>query len=173
MNIFVTSKHPHKCARNLDDKRIGKLLSEANQMMSLAIKRHVPDWRSLVAPNRLCAGLAHHNHPVAVWVRRTSGNTQWTWRYAEALAHEYERRYGKPHGSAQRLDFLSHVMSVVPEGPLQPFQNSARNQQLGLDFTHLPVLRAYRAYLIARWHLDKRAVTFTRRPTPKWRSEPT
>ena len=43
MNLFVTDTDPAICAMNLDDKRVGKLLMECNQMMSLALKTHWED----------------------------------------------------------------------------------------------------------------------------------
>jgi hypothetical protein len=43
LNLFVTDPNPTVCAINLDDKRIGKLLMECNQMMSLAVKSHWPE----------------------------------------------------------------------------------------------------------------------------------
>lgn len=43
MNLFVTDLSPEKSAMALDDKRVGKLLMEANQMLSLAIKLRLPE----------------------------------------------------------------------------------------------------------------------------------
>lgn len=172
MNLFVTSMDPEECARNLDDKRVGKLLMEANQMMSLAIKVHWPDddgshvfWET---STELTSGWSHLNHPVSVWVRQTRSNFEWTLAHAKALASEFKHRYGRDHASALRLEFMERHSSCVPTGDVLPFQNSARHEGLGLDFTHLEVPYSYQEYLNSRWSSDKRAVSFTNRGAPAW-----
>ena len=37
------------------------------------------------------------NHPSAVWVRSSSKNYLWCYRYMLALGNEYTRRYGRIH----------------------------------------------------------------------------
>ena len=173
MNLFVTSKCPYTCATALDDKRVGKLLMEANQMLSLAVKlcddmgpAPGPDD---IGPGRVCRGLAHRNHPVSLWVRRTYSNFVWTAKHALALADEFATRFDKPHDSARRTRYIvDHFSDRLPPGGQTPFQNSARNAGRGVDFTHLPVPEAYRAYLRARWETDKREPTWTRRGPPEW-----
>ena len=143
-------------------------------MLSLAIKHRLlrthggPGWQPLVAPDQLCAGMAYSNHPVALWVRQTYGNALWTFRHAKALAEEYERRFGRVHGSAQRLAFLWRWLDIVPAGSRQRFANCTRHRGLQLDFTHMPTIDGYRHYLAARWKTDKRPVQFTTRTPPKW-----
>lgn len=173
MNLFVTSLDPEECARNLDDKRVGKMLMECNQMMSLAIKTHWPDndgshvfWET---STELTSGWSHLNHPVSQWVRATRSNFHWTLCHARALAAEVEHRFGRSHGSALRLPYLATCEDCLLAGDMLPFQNSARHQGLGLDFSHLEVTMAYRSYLSYRWMTDKRAVTFTGRDVPSWR----
>ena len=171
MNIFVTSRKPKKCARNLDDKRIGKLLIESAQLLSLAIKRHMimrhRNWEHLVGPGRLCAGLSYSQHPIALWLCETRGNYTWTLRYGKALATEYTFRYGRIHAASNRLEFLTDMTTIIPNGPQTEFVNCARNLKYNLDFGHMPVIQAYRSYLVARWQTDRRAVRFTRRSLPK------
>jgi hypothetical protein len=172
MNLFVTSTDPIESAQALDDKRVGKLLMEANQMLSLAVKTHWPDddgsyafWET---STELTSGFAHRNHPVSVWVRANRSNYEWTLQHAKALAAEFKHRFGKQHGSARRLEYLEKQSSCIPDGNLLPFQNSARNAGVGVDFTHLPVPLSYRNYLMIRWANDVRSVTFTNRGAPSW-----
>jgi hypothetical protein len=169
LNLFVTDPDPVVCAMNLDDKRIGKLLMECNQMMSLALKSHWEDdsyvfWET---PTELTSGKAYLNHPVSIWVRKTRANFLWTHEHAVALANEFHSRFGRDHASADRLPFMHRYSDVIPDGELTPFQNSAKNESF--DFTHFPVPDSYQHYLAARWQTDKRAVTFTGRDRPEWR----
>jgi hypothetical protein len=172
VNLFVTSLDPEECARNLDDKRVGKMLMEANQMMSLAVKSHWPDNDGshvfYEMPDELTSGWSHLNHPVSRWVRETRSNYIWTLTHAKALASEFKHRYGRDHGSSIRINFLAAHCFCLPAGDMLPFQNSARHQGLGLDFSDLEVPYSYREYLNCRWITDKRAVTFTNRNMPKW-----
>lgn len=169
MNLFVTDPDPVVCAMNLDDKRIGKLLMECNQMMSLALKSRWEDdsyvfWET---STELTFGRAYMNHPVSIWVRQTRANFLWTLEHAVALSNEFQHRFNRDHASGNRLAFMRRYSDVIPEGRLTEFQNSAKNGEI--DFTFLPVPNSYRHYLSARWSTDKNPVTFTGRNEPKWR----
>ena len=172
MNLFVTDPDPEVCARNLDDKRVGKLLMECNQMMSLAIKHHWPDQDGshvfYETSTELTSGWSHLNHPVSVWVRETSDNFSWTLDHAKALADEFTHRTGNIHRSSLRLPNIEKYSECIPSGDLTLFQNSARNSGLGIDFTHLPIPFSYREYLLERWRTDKNPVRFTNRQPPEW-----
>lgn len=171
MNLFATDTCPVKSAQALDDKRVGKLLMEANQMMSLAIKEWDPQnllgWET--GPGKLTEGYAHRNHPVSVWVRTNFMTFQWTFDHADALADEFEYRFGKPHASAERTPYIYSFENVLPLGPLPEFHNSARNIGIGVDYTWMPEpVIAYRFYLANRWKNDKMPVKFTNRGEPSW-----
>lgn len=170
MNIFVTDEDPRKCAEALDDKRVGKLLMEANQMLSLAIKAHTTSefWSTLVGPGRLCGGLAHLNHPCSIWARQTVSNFRWLLDHALALSSEWTHRFGTFHESGNRTGFIQSLDYVIPSGSLTPFQNSARNLGLMVDFTEYPVPYSYRYYLMHRWINDKRSPVWTNRGQPEW-----
>lgn len=170
MNLFVTDPDPVVCAMNLDDKRIGKLLMECNQMMSLALKAHWPDqdgshvfWET---STELTSGRAYMNHPVSIWVRQTRANYKWTLEHAMALSNEFQLRFHRDHASGNRLEFMRNHLEDIPDGELTPFQNSAKNSDF--DYTHFPVPHSYRHYLRSRWYYDKRPVTFTNRKSPWW-----
>lgn len=170
MNLFVTSECPRESAIALDDKRVGKLLMEANQMLSLAVKIHHEnlDWFEHVGPGKISDGFAHKNHPVSMWVRKTRENFRWCMEHAYHLADEFKLRFGKKHGSASRTPYIANFVDCIPDGPLMPFQNSARNNSLRVDFSHLPVPLSYREYLLARWPGDTYAPKWTNRGAPEW-----
>jgi len=170
MNLFVSSFCPRESAQFLDDKRVGKLLMEANQLLSLAIKLHhdQPFPRDHIGPGLVCDGFAHQNHPVSIWVRKTRSNFDWTSQHAFALSEEFTHRFGKEHASGHRTSVIFEWRENVPEGPLTEFQNSAKNASVGVDMSHHPVPESYRAYLDARWEGDARPPKWTNRGQPEW-----
>lgn len=175
MNLFVTSASQIKCTVALDDKRIGKLLMEANQMLSLAVK--FPSntlFEDLdndhFGIGKVCHGSAYMNHPVSLWVRKTRGNFDWTSLYAHSLAAEYFYRFGKKHASSDRTLYIQKFADRVNPGQLTPFVNCAANFSLGLDFKHIEdTTEAYQRYLEERWKTDKREPVWTRRKRPVWK----
>lgn len=166
MNLFVFDEDPAVSAAGLDDKRIGSALREANQMMSTALIQSGVEGAE-VGPGLLCRP-SHERHPVTLWVGQTAGNFAWCYAYACALIEEWQLRYGTAHGSGDRTPYIWTFRTCIPDGPLLPFQNSARHDGLGLDFTHLPVPESYQAYLQERWLTDKRPPTYTNREWPTW-----
>ena len=170
MNIFVSDENPVLCAQYLDDKRVGKLLMEQCQMLSLAIKLCDPDGDWEEGEGMLTRGFPHKNHPCSIWVRANQSNFNWTICHAQALNDEWIHRRGTQHGSGERLPYIRSKGHCLPEGDLLPFQNSARNAGKGIDYSHLPVVEAYRQYLAHRWDTDTMPVTWTNRGEPEWLS---
>jgi len=166
MNLFVFDEDPAVSAAGLDDKRIGSALREANQMMSTALIQSGVESAE-VGPGLLCRP-SHQHHPVTLWVGQTAENFAWCYAYACALIEEWQLRYGTVHGSGDRTPYIWTFRTCIPDGPLLPFQNSARHDGLGLDFTHLLVPESYQAYLQERWLTDKRPPTYTNREWPTW-----
>lgn len=172
MNLFATSSDPIGIAHNLDNKRLGSQLMECNHMLSLAVKVHNPDYdMSWVGDGGLVRGMSHLNHPVSIWVRENQQNFLFTVAVAKAVGLEIAYRYGTHHASLDRTDFIEgqEMFRFIPEGERTEFQNSARHAGRGLDFTHLPVIDAYRAYISARWKTDSREPTWGLRGEPEWR----
>lgn len=157
MNIFITDKSPIVSAKNLDDKRVVKMIAESVQMLSTALYYHGVDASLLpVKPT-------HHNHPSNVWLRSTRQNYRWLVRHAVALMHEKRRRYpdNKPHIYEQHIEFFRSMSVKIPSLWLTDFANVAANKSLGIDYTHIDcVFTAYSLYLSDRWETDK--------TTPKW-----
>lgn len=169
MNLFITHASPLASAQALDDKRVVNQIRETGQLLCTSLQvRGCRDSR-LMRPT-------HENHPVTLWVGRSRANWNWTFRHFEALAAEKQRRWpsNSPHKNWVELGgvlpgladqtFLDHP------GCLVGFQNSARNESLDLDFTHIPnVPTAYREYLNARWRLASVPPRWTTTGAPLWR----
>ena len=166
MNLFILDENPVLAAQGLDDKRVGKLLMEACQLLSTGA--HSASSSAIEVGVGYACRPSYQGHPVTLWVGATRGNWLWAARHAQGLADEYLFRYGRHHASADRLPYILTLSSCIPDGPLLPFQNSARNAGLGLDYSSLPVVEAYRSYIQERWRTDSRAVTFRNRGIPEW-----
>jgi len=162
MNIFVTSENPTISARNLDDKRLVKMVLETTQMLCTAINE--------------CGGNApykstHKNHPANVWARQTQSNFIWLLKHGYALSLEYSKRFDKTHKCHHILKLIDNecYSEIIPQGPLTSFANCAANQSKGISFKHITdVTEAYKQYLIARWATDTRKPIWTNSPKPNW-----
>ena len=162
MNIFAVSKHPRKCARALDDKRLNKMILETAQILCTVINlredRQITPYRN-----------SHVNHPITKWAMERDHQI-WLYHLGIAYGEEIQFRHGRKHASHLVLEGLTLNTPWL----LKPFKtdieffNGARNMKLGLDFTHLPVQQAYREYLNARWPGDVRDPFWTNRSRPAW-----
>ena len=151
MNIFASFECPYQSARDLDDKRVVKMVLESVQLLSTTVNelagKQVGPYRS-----------THKNHPCAVWARQSRANFNWLVRHAVGLANEYKWRYGKTHKSAQYIGDLQWLgcQLLPPGGELTPFANCARHKGLGIEGAGRDVHECYRDYLNQRWLADKR-----------------
>lgn len=159
MNIFITDPCPVQSAKNLDDKRVIKMIAESVQLLSTALFYHGVDASLLpVKPT-------HPNHPVNVWLRSTRENYRWLLRHTVALMHEKRRRFpaNKPHIYERHIKFFRRMAVTLPAFALTPFANAAANKSLGVDYTHIDsVFTAYQLYLADRWDTDKKPPTWYR-----------
>lgn len=174
MNIFITSKHPKNCARHLDDKRLNKMILETTQIICGVFHK-----RGYTQP--IPYKPTHINHPAIKWAddnwTKEEGdlrNDRINWLYELGLAYgdEIIKRRGRKHACHLVLEGLTLNFGDVLNGyytlEVDELFNGARHKGLGLDFTHLPTVEAYRAYLSARWPNDKRKPVWTKRGAPSW-----
>lgn len=156
MNIFVTDSSPIVSAKNLDDKRLVKMVLETAQMLSTSM--HVCG-----APNPPYK-ITHKNHPCSVWARSTKSNYQWLLDHFVALCDEYTHRYKKTHKCASLLSKFVNAKQFIPDGDLQPHANCSRLKDIE---TRL----AYRLTMISKWAEDeenKRKPKWTNSFPPEW-----
>lgn len=161
MNLFATSLDPAECAGFLDDARVVNQCRETAQLVSTALAD-----AGLPHPYKP----THTRHPVTRWVLDDHRNFLWTLDHLTALAHEHKRRFPTSNWHASYLlhAYVIKACQDIPREPPECLQNSARNESLGLDFTHLPVTQAYRAYLAERWRMASREPRFGSRGAPWW-----
>ena len=162
MNIFAFDPCPMLSATWLDDVRKNKMILESAQMLSTAIRWLDPDTELPVYK------LAYINHPCSKWARHSRDNFKWLLSHMSWL---YNQKSGG-HKSARLLPFFQQYADGghFPREDLTPFANCARNQERGVDYSHVEdVHQAYRLYMNDRW--KERNITLTWRwgEQPEWK----
>jgi hypothetical protein len=188
INIFATDQSPKTSAKNLDDKRVIKMVVETAQMLSTAVIMSAPEGVFSVTDSIVTVGNkqknkknyffknqrvyspCYHNHPATKWARETNGNYCWLLLHFLHLCSEYQLITGKKHASESLIDYLCEGNDYITAGEQKPFANCANNSSIeDCDFRKVePVTDAYKMYLNKRFIFDKRPVTFTNRDKPSW-----
>jgi len=109
MNIFKTNENPDICARDLDSKRLIKMILETAQLLSTAIYK-----TGGTGPYRL----THASHPCSIWAAESDLNYRWLVTYFISLNKEYTLRYGRTHKSFSLLNQFTEYADKMPKGPL-------------------------------------------------------
>jgi len=92
MNLFILSLIQREIAQYMMDKHVSKILLEAVQMLCSAKRILSPDDEI----NDRIYKLAHKNHPVTIWCRKSKANFIWTLDLVDELHNEWRFRYGHP-----------------------------------------------------------------------------
>ena len=97
------------------DKHVSKILLESVQMLCSAKRVLDPDD---IEFNNGLYKMAHKNHPVTIWTRKSKENYIWVLNLVDELHNEWRFRYGHPEGyrscywvvqgSTCILDLMSH-----------------------------------------------------------------
>lgn len=177
MNIFVTNKNPHLAARDLDDRRLVKMVLETAQIIcTAAVKKHPYDKNPSSVPYKP----THINHPCCLWANEKTSHLIWLVDYFVELSDEYTFRFNKVHKSYTTMQVIGPIKYVSNTKPVHRlflgenivFVNCAANATKGLNFKHIEdTVLAYRLYLIARWELELQSgyqPKFTKRDFPEW-----
>ena len=94
MNIFVTDPDPRKCAQNLDDKRVIKMILESVQILSTAVTMN--GGTGIYRPT-------HQGHPCTKWAATCYKNWLWLFNHMCSLQTEFfELSNGKYHASYKK-----------------------------------------------------------------------
>lgn len=148
MNIFYLS-HGHGAAvRYHCDKHVVKQVLETAQILCTALQ-----GRGLDLPYRP----THRRHPCVKWAARESRNRRWLARFGQALADEYEHRYGRVHKSAAVIDQCAGIIG-----------NGSRVQATPPNvtpFDDVPVPLSYQLYYVSE---KLGFAEWTDRPVPSW-----
>ena len=86
MNLFILSLIQREIAQFMMDKHVSKILLEAVQMLCSAKRILDPDDEET---NGKIYKLAHKNHPVTIWCRKSRANFAWVLDLVEELHNDY------------------------------------------------------------------------------------
>jgi len=175
MNRMHIEKTPKEIARSLPDTHVNKLFLEESQMLSTAHRlldgelyheispkgKRVKRWRLEGAFEDNLYKAVHYNHPATKWARFSAQTYLWAFELAKELSREYSYRYGKVHGCAKLLPFLSCLPKNIKdsgwEDPPQCVYDECKSDN---------VIDAYRKYFKIR--RNEITMRWTKREIPAW-----
>lgn len=156
MNIFVLDSDIDTSVKYHTDKHVVKMILETAQLLSTAhrLLDDVPDSSPMYRAT-------HKNHPCAKWVRESSSNYFWAYKFFISLCDEYTYRYGKIHLTDTKL---RHVLMTppanIPSGQLTDWPQCMPDQYKATD-----AVTAYRNY----YNGAKRDLfSWKKRDVPDW-----
>ena len=169
MNIFILSLIQKKIAEFMMDKHVSKILLESVQMLCSA--------KRVLDPEN-CEGLykmAHKNHPVTIWCRKSKDKYMWTLDLVEELHNEWRFRYGHPETKFHRSYVVAQLLRrhvprdeffICPRAGLTPFALAMPEEYKARNGN---AVESYRAYYMSPE--KQRIATWKKnRPAPEWYS---
>jgi hypothetical protein len=165
MNLFILSLIQREIAQYMMDKHVSKILLEAVQMLCSA--KRILDSDDEI--NDKIYKLAHKNHPVTIWCRKSKANFIWTLDLVEELHNEWRYRYGHPETKFHKSYLIALLLrenmpndEAFEEERLTPFALAMPDQYKTED----PV-ESYRNYYMSE-EKQKIASWNKRREKPEW-----
>jgi hypothetical protein len=156
MNVFRLDEDPQLAAKYHCDKHINKMLVEAAQLLSGALRMNGVEEDYLYKRT-------HEGHPLFEWVAEGRDNFEYLYLLAEGLYGEKHFRYGGEHKSwVKCVSKMDKRPSAIPEGSSQ--QPMAMPDRYYRD----DVVEAYRLYY---FHEKDFAVWNKAREKPDWYRE--
>lgn len=161
MNIFVSDEDPVLAAKNLDDRRLVKMVLETGQLLSSALYRLGCWHEHLYRPT-------HLNHPCTVWTSKSRGNFDWLVRHGHGLNDEYSRRFRYGIGYHKSLRVIVGASETMKRCQLDvvdmtPFKNCTT-----VSDPDLTIVERYRQYLKLKWEADGPLARWTKSSRPEW-----
>ena len=161
MNLFILSLLQWEIAQSMIVKHVSKILLEAVQMLCTA--KRVIDPEDVDGLYKM----AHKNHPVTVWCRKSRANFIWTLDLVDELHKEWRFRYGHPETKFHKSYLVAMILrenmpSKFEEEELTPFALAMPEEYKTDD----PV-ESYRNYYMSE---EKRKIATwnKRREKPVW-----
>jgi hypothetical protein len=114
MNLFILSLIQREVAEYMMDKHVSKILLEAVQMLCSAKRILDPEDEET---NAKMYKLAHKNHPVTIWVRKSLANFMWTLDLVEELHKEWRFRYQHPDTKFHKSYLMAQILRANVPSP--------------------------------------------------------
>jgi hypothetical protein len=165
MNLFILSLIQKEIAQYMMDKHVSKILLEAVQMLCSAKRILDPDDEV----NERIYKLAHKNHPVTIWCRKSKANFLWTLELIDELHNEWKYRYNHPETKIHKSYITAQILKDhLPSDDKFECQDLTRFALAMPDIykTEDPVL-SYRNYYMSE-EKQKIASWKKKREKPKW-----
>jgi hypothetical protein len=166
MNLFILSLIQKEIAEYMMDKHVSKILLEAVQILCSAKRILDPDDNEI---NVQIYKLAHKNHPVTIWCRKSKENFLWTLELIEELHNEWKYRYNHPNTKTHKSYLVAQILKKhIPsddkfeENGLTPFALAMPDKYKTND----PVI-SYRNYYMSE-EKQKIASWKKKREKPVW-----
>jgi len=163
MNIFVVHEDPKVAARSLCDQHIVKMPLETSQIMNNCIM-HI-GHSGIMAP-------FNPKHPACIWAENGEENFFWLAAHGLELCSEFERRFGKIHGSLSKIKQAFRIYCEETIGI--PIELTDRISAKPVSFRYIgpqefkddnSVVNSYRNF----YNLDKsRFARWNRSKPPEW-----
>jgi hypothetical protein len=166
MNLFILSLIQREIAEFMMDKHISKILLEAVQMLCSAKRVLDPEH---VINDRLYK-MAHKNHPVTIWCRKSRANFGWVLDLVDEMHKEWKFRYGHPENKMHKSYLVALLLREnIPSddkfeevGMMTPFALAMPDQYKTAD-----AVESYRKYYMSA-EKQKIASWKKRRAKPEW-----
>ena len=172
MNLFILSLDPARAAEEMMDKHVNKILLEAVQMLSTAMRILESELPESIANS--IYKLAHKNHPVTIWCRTSRANFIWTLDLIDALHEEWKYRYGHPETKIHKSYKVAQILRAnIPADDKFPSPESHGITPFALAMpdeykdTKGDAVKSYQAYYMSPE--KRRIASWTkRRSAPAW-----
>jgi hypothetical protein len=165
MNLFILSLIQREIAQFMMDKHVSKILLEAVQMLCSCKRILDPDDQV----NNQIYKLAHKNHPVTIWCRKSKANFIWTLDLIEELHSEWRFRYGHPNTKFHKAYLMALVLKdnmpsddKFEERGLTPFA-----QAMPVQYKSDDAVESYRNYYMSD-EKQRIASWKKKREKPEW-----
>ena len=165
MNLFILSLIPKKIAEYMMDKHISKILLEAVQMLCSAKRIVDPDDPI----NENIYKLAHKNHPVTIWCRKSKANFLWTLELIDEMHKEWKYRYNHPEDKNHKSYVMAQILKEhLPTDDKFEYKGlTAFAQAMPDKYKSDDAVVSYRKYYMSE-EKQKIASWKKKREKPKW-----
>lgn len=165
MQIFLTNKELRQCAKDLDDKRLNKIIVESMQIISTSFWINDCDAAETLYSEKKIYLPTHEHHPLVKWCAENNDNYSFVIIYCIHLCYEYKFRFGKFH---KTLNILYNLISKRYIN-FYPIEENIKMPNATTNHKHIKnIYEAYKKELILKWNNDKIKPKWTKRDKPNW-----
>lgn len=161
MQIFKTSSNLAICAKNLDDKRLNKIILESAQIATTGLWLNDCSKAEILCSMGLIYFPSHEHHPLCEWCSKNNFHLFIVTCYGLALCLEYQYRFKKRH---KVQNILINLLSIN----IKNKEKTSPQPNCSIHFKHLPLHNAYKAELVFKWNRDAIKPKWTNRKIPEF-----